>query len=414
MTFEKLYKDPCTILFGGANSKEEFSKFLAHKEGLMERLMVPASSINICAAHLAVKNGETVIKVSRLTKDYHIENEILFNPSEAMVDTVEETGTHLFLSVPTQYKKKRRFIPISNAVSLSLTNRSRASLHLDLTENHSKNDDGTTTAAVNTLSLASVYEDMIKLNSTKLQIIILDGKAIGIMTNRYVSIPQKTLFDDIVYPALRQDFANTELVNACYTHNSCMARYDIKTEYSVDGSAPVHVLLDVYDSQNGYSEFVAEPVYTFDGKHYFPLKDDGYNSAHRGISKEAIIEDFKDILPKLKPTATAICEMQKYNLKYPISFLKNAIVALNRKATHMKSPQLRESTIVAPAVSTLDNLIAMRLYSTFSPIDVFEIVLEQIESSNNSEETKNGLRKTLSRFVRLDIEKLDVLEEVNP
>ena len=400
-----MYKDNFSTTFSTA---KDFNDFLVEKENVTGRIAITVGNTKIWAGKTEVKNGETVIKFTRLDSDCSFEKAYVFSPSTEQLDTVSTYGTHLFISVPTQYKKKLRFIPLSTAVHLSLANRSRASLHLNLNENFTALDDGTESASVNPVALAKTFEDMMKLNSHKIQLIVVANKVIGIMSGRYASIPQSEIFTNIAEKALRADFQNADLVFATYTHSECTARYDIKTDYSADGRT-VSILVDVHDSPNGYKEVAIVPVYTTNNRHFFRFEDDGWSSPHIKISTTTISDGIHDILPKLKDNAEGIIKMQNYTLKQPAYFVLKAIEELNKKAKHQGGTKIPDK-IKDSIYNSVESQIAMGICTKFSPMDIMEYILEEIENNASAEDTsKNGQKKTLSRFVRLDLDKLDTI-----
>jgi hypothetical protein len=207
---------------------------------------------------------------------------------------------------------------------------------------------------------------------------------------------------------LQADFNSAKLVYANYTHCECVARYDIETEFSMDNRT-VNILVDVHDSSNGHREVAVIPVYTTDNRHFLRFEDDGWSSPHIKISTETISDGIHDILPKLKDHAEAIITMQNYTLKYPLFFLHNAIEELNKKAKYQGGTKIPEK-IEKAVFDIIDSQLAMGVCTSFSPVDVIEIILECIEGNNSTEDTsKNGQRRTLSRFIRLDLSKVDTI-----
>ena len=345
-----------------------------------------------------VANDDGTITVTRLgekiltktIKAQHVDDAMFHT---ATVVPYQFNGTGLFLG----YKGKTKidFIPISAACKLSILNRGKFSLTGEL-------NDGS--LGICPMALARVIEDSIKKFSKKIKVIVVHGKVIGIMSDRYCPIPQEEL-TNMVYRVLCNRYPNSVIEGGIITNRITTVNFDLKHQIAERG-IDYEILMSLYNSDNGYSGVRLVHECRQVGKNYvYPFYDDDWHSDHIAVTMQDIEQGADTMFLKLRNNVALLANAQERLLKHPYIYADAVIGQLNKMSAHKGGAKITKA-MTKDILQTIDTFVSQGIQKEFTVMDVADVMIQTIPNGS-SDTTENALMKTIMRIIHINHDEYD-------
>lgn len=323
-----------------------------------------------------------------LTSSYPIDSE-----HEALWKNAETQNIGLFIEFPDK-TGQRTVAPLSQLSKLSLGNRAKLTFNGDLG------------SPVNKLALASLYEDLIKLEKKKqaVQIITVYGKVQAVMTEVYSPIGHDEFFEKISDDISGRFGTSVAMRRGYISQKWTRATWYIGEFQNGGGAKKIELGISAIDSQTGHSSAIIQPC-LFSGRKMEPmLFDDTWHSKHMALTDEGIVEAINAVYIELNDNAQKLLDTASITLRGPGTYAKNICEELNKLAKNSSGILLPAKTVTS-FITTVEGLSYIR--SDITVWDVIELLWDIPATTGANENHRDGLMKTVSRVLTLDHDALD-------
>lgn len=327
----------------------------------------------------------------------------------------EFNGSGLFLGY--QGKTRMEFIPISAACKLSIANRGKISFSGELNDGnfsiHSEDvkkmifdsDTDKVPAPIDIrLGLAKHIEDSIKGCSRSVQVIIVYGKIIGIMSNRFCPIPQKEL-TDMVSRVLKTRYPNSYISGGSITNKTTEVYFDL-AHVVKENNSDFDILMTLQNSDNGHSAIrlihECRPV----GKNrVYPFYDDDWSSDHIGVTMQDVENGADTMFLKLRNNVALLAEAEARILKHPYIYADKVIDQLNNMARRKGGSKIT-ANMKKDVLNTIDTFTSQGIQTQFTVMEVADAIISSIPT-DYAKTSKDALMKNVMRIIHIKHDEYD-------
>ena len=383
------YQDNYCAVFSGA---EELQKAIDARDDATIRIPFDAKDITIWAGELSESGdsvnlrriGDNAVVMTKTIKTQHASAAILHTATR---DNIVEGGTQLFLGY--KGKAKMEFIPISAAAKVSIVNRGRASVSGELNEAF---------FGINTMALARVFEDSIKKHTDKVLCIVVYGKIIGIMSDRYCPTPQGEL-TNTVFRVLSERYPYAEIISGTLSNRINTVDFNLH-ETVIDNGVKMEILTTLLNSDNGHSAVRLLPRCRIDGRsNVYAFADDEWASNHISLTMEDIEQGADTMFLRLRDTLVLVSEAENYQLQHPYAYASSVMLQLNKLATAKGGTKIPQN-MMKDVLGCIESFIAMGIKTEYTVMDIADRIIDAIPN-DVGENYKSSIMKTLMRILHL-------------
>jgi hypothetical protein len=248
------------------------------------------------------------------------------------------------------------------------------------------------------MALARVFEDSIKKHTDKVLCIVVYGKIIGIMSDRYCPTPQGEL-TNTVFRVLAGRYPHAEITSGTLSNRINTVDFNLH-ETVIENGVKMQILTTLLNSDNGHSAVRLLPRCRIDGRsNIYPFADDEWASNHVSLTMEDIEQGADTMFLRLRDTLALVSEAENYQLQYPYAYASAAMAQLNKLATAKGGTKIPQG-MMKDVLGCIESFIAMGIKTQYTVMDIADRIIDAIPD-DVTDTYKSSIMKNVMRILHL-------------